>query len=135
MQIEFSPADHWWIALQERVIELTGRAIEDLSPQRLNSLRIRRLTEIERRTLDEYERCFPRPMITQGDLRAALTGPDRLWKEEDIRLALADGTHVEPGPIIAFLRWCKPDANYKRHTFSVQIRERRERARKIGGQQ
>lgn len=131
-QIEFPSADQWWIVLQERVIKLTGRVIEDLTPERLNSLRIKRLTEIEQRALDEYKRRFPSPIITQATLREALNGPDRLWKEEEIRLALMDGTQVEPGPIIAFLRRYKPEDIHGFWCFGAQIRKRCQPARKSG---
>jgi hypothetical protein len=133
-QIDFLPSDKWWITLQHRVIELTGRAIEDLTPERLNSLRIRRLTEIEQRALETYELSFPRTIITQVELRAALSGPDRLWETERIRLVLADGVQVEPGPIIAFLRWYEPDATHNYWAFEARIRERQQHARTIGGQ-
>lgn len=130
--IRFPNADAWWITLQQRVINLTGCAIEDLTPDQLDSLRRRKLTDVERLALAEYERCFPLPIITQARLRDAYGSPLR---EDDIRSLLLDGWHVEPGPLTAYIRaTTRRDSKGENHTtYSVIVRPRRARQQKQGG--
>src|SRR5579863_8015589 len=84
-KIEFPAEDHQWLALQQRVIELTEKPIEDLSPRELQEVCLD-LPDSEQDILKEYLRR--RRLETSHAFSGIVSC--RVWQQERCTQTLED---------------------------------------------